>query len=317
MGGGTDVDAAFVWMHDTIAGSAATTMGNIVVFNCQSAPPAAPDNGYTPYIYGLAPFQSVQTIYLGGDPKDPNSAAPATATDLEIAAYYVDRADGVFFSGGDQADYVWWKGSPLMAAITALYNRGGVIGGTSAGCSILGPYVFDDIAADNAGLSVATADAVANPYEPGISFTQDMLSFPSLPHVFTDPHFVTRDRFGRLAAFLARQYADGVAGSGVVGVGIDESNALLVDKNGKATLVQQGGGTEATTGTGAYVLQPSGAAMTCTSGKPLLYDGIKVTRLVNPATDSFDFSAGTGTGTALTVKVNGATSASLYSPSPY
>ena len=316
MGGGTDVDAAFVWMHDTLAGSPTATMGNIVVINCQSAPPEV-DNGYTPYIYGLAPFQSVMTIYLGGYPTDPIAATPATPADLALAAYYVDHADGVFFSGGDQADYVSWRGTPLMTAITALYNRGGVIGGTSAGCSILGPYVFDDLAGDDQNVSIATADAVADPFETGISFTHDMLTFPSVPQLLADPHFVTRDRFGRLAAFVARQYADGVAGTGVIGVGIDESNALLVDKNGVATLVQQPSGSEASTGTGAYILQPDSAAATCTAGQPLKFNNINVLRLSNPSTDSFDFHAGTGIGTSLTVSVNGSHPSHPYSPTPY
>jgi hypothetical protein len=46
MGGGTDVDAAFVWMHDTLAGSSTAKLGNIVVFNTQTPPPSI-DNAYT------------------------------------------------------------------------------------------------------------------------------------------------------------------------------------------------------------------------------------------------------------------------------
>jgi cyanophycinase-like exopeptidase len=323
MGGGTDVDAAFVWIHDTLAGSSTKTLGNVIVFNTQSAPPSV-DNAYTSYIFGLAPFQSVQTLYLGGYKNDGNSATPATAADVAIAAYYVSRADAVFFAGGDQADYVYWnKTSPaLMAALTSLYNRGGVIGGTSAGCSILGPYVFDDLAADDQGADPATADVIENPYESSISFTRNMLAFTSLPHVFTDPHFVTRDRFGRLAGFLARQYADDAAPQGAVGVGVDESNALLVDKNGLAHLVQQASGTEAATGTGAYIIQPAGPATTCASGKALLYSSVKVTRLSKPQTpsaagDSFDFSKGCGSGVQFTVTVNGGDSSNPYSVSPY
>jgi putative intracellular protease/amidase len=274
---------------------------------------------YTSYIYGLAPFQSVMTLYLGGYKNDGNNVPEATVTDIEIAAYYVSQADGVFFSGGDQADYVYWYDtSPaLMNAITALYARGGVIGGTSAGCSILGQYVFDDLKADDLGSDPATADVVANPYESSLSFTRNMFAFPSIPNVLADPHFVTRDRLGRLAGFVARQYADGFAPSGVVGVGVDESNALAVDKNGLAHLYQQASGTEASAGTGAYILQPGAPATTCASGKPLLYQSVKVTRLSTPATDSFDFSKGCGTGDQLTITIDGANSSAPYSPSPY
>jgi cyanophycinase len=311
MGGGTDVDAAFVWMHDTVAGSPTAHGGNLVVLRADSNT----DNAYTPYIYALAPFQSVMTLFLGGSSIN---GTPATQADLAIAAHYVSQADAVFFAGGDQADYVSWKGSVLMQAVAAVYARGGVVGGTSAGCAILGPFVFDSVAADQAGGSnVATADAVNDPFESTISFTRGMLTFPTVPRVITDMHFVTRDRLGRLAAFVARQYADGAATSDVLGVGVDESNALLVDGTGKAKLVQQSGGSEASTGTGAYVLQPAAAADTCSSGQPLLYKSVKVTRIADPATDGFDFAARCGTGVTFTLTVDGSTSKSPYSPDPY
>ncbi len=310
MGGGTDVDAAFVWMHDTLAGSPSTKMGNLVVLRAD----VNTDNAYTPYIYALAPFQSVMSIYLGGAG---GNGARATTRDLTIAAAIVDAADAVFFAGGDQADYVSWKGTAVMDAVARLYARGGIIGGTSAGCVIQGQFIFDSVAADTTGASVVTADAVANPYESTISFTRGLLNNPQLPTVLTDMHFVTRDRFGRMAAFVARQYADGFAPSGVIGVGIDESNALLVDKNGVAKLVQQPGGSEASSGTGAYIFQPTGAADTCQSGKALVYSSVKVTRLSAPATDSFDFSRGCGTGKLFNLTVNGAHPSSPYSPSPY
>lgn len=323
MGGGTDVDAAFVWMHDTIAGSPTATVGNVIVFDTQSPPPSL-DNGYTAYVYGLAPFQSVQTLYLGGYKNDGNNAAPATATDVEIAAYYVSRADAVFFAGGDQADYVSWsQTSPaLVNALAALYARGGVVGGTSAGCAIMGAFVFDDLRADDQGADPATVDVIANPYEASVSFTRDMFAWPSLLHVLADPHFVTRDRFGRMAGFLARQYGDGFAPDGVLGVGIDESNALVVDSSGVATLLQQPGGTEASAGTGAYVVQPSGAATRCTSGAPLLYENLAVTHLSVGHTqttpgDTFDFTRGCGTGTRFLVTVDGSNTTSPYSPAPY
>jgi hypothetical protein len=311
MGGGTDVDAAFIWMHDTLAGSATATFGNLVVLRADSNT----DNAYTPYIYALAPWQSVMTLFLGGNPVN---GTPATATDLAIAAYYVDRADAVFFAGGDQADYISWKGTVLMDAVAGVYLRGGVVGGTSAGCAIQGPLVFDSVAADAAGgTNVATADAVADPFETTLSFTRGMLDFPVLPKVITDMHFATRDRLGRLAVFVARQYADGAETSGVLGVGIDESNALLVNASGHAVLVQQPGGTEASTGTGAYILQPSGPAQTCQAGQPLLYPGVTVTRLSNPQTDSFDFARGCGNGVSFALTVDGSTPSNPYSVDPY
>ena len=225
MGGGSDVDSAFVWMHDVTAGTAAKTQGDVVVLR------ATGDNAYDAYIAGLAKWNSVRTILL---------PPPSTLADLALTASYVDKAEAVFFAGGNQADYVRWKGTVLSSAIARVYARGGMVGGTSAGCAVQGPTVFDSIAAGST--NVQTADAVKDPFESSISFTRDMFAWPTLGAVVTDPHFQNRDRFGRLATFVARQFADGAAGADVLGVGIDEGNALLVDAHGLATLAQQTAG---------------------------------------------------------------------------
>lgn len=47
--------------------------------------------------------------------------------------------------------------------------------------------------------------------EPAISFTTDLFAWPSLRATIPDSHFAARDRFGRLAAFLARIVHDGLA----------------------------------------------------------------------------------------------------------
>jgi len=233
MGGGTDVDAAFVWMHDTLTGSASVTGGDIIVLR------ATGTNAYDAYIAGLAKFNSVRTILL--------PTCGVTSSTLSTVASYVNAAQGVFFAGGNQADYVGWKNSTLSTAVQNLYNRGGVVGGTSAGNAIQGQFVFDSIAANAANASVATADATFNPYESIISFTRNMYSFAGLQKTVVDPHFITRDRLGRLAVFMARQLVDGYSPGTVYGIGIDEASALLVDKTGQATLriqpgVTQGGG---------------------------------------------------------------------------
>ncbi len=227
MGGGTDVDSAYVWMHDTITGSNATAGGDIVILR------ATGTNAYDSYMYALAKFNSVRTLLLP-------TCTPASV--LAQAAAIVNQSEGVFFAGGNQADYVSaWKGTTLLTAVQNLYNRGGVVGGTSAGDNILPQYVFDAISSGNK--NVYSADAVANPYEATISFSYDVLDLPILQNVITDPHFVTRDRFGRLAAFMARQFADGKDTASVIhAVGIDETTAVVIDKNGIGTLRAPGYG---------------------------------------------------------------------------
>jgi cyanophycinase len=222
MGGGDRVNSAFVWMHDTIVGEHTVRGGDVIVLR------ATGTNEYDGYIMDVAPFNSVRTIVIG---------RTAGTADFERAAAYVDRAQGVFFSGGDQANYARWKGTPLMAAVQRLYARGGVVGGTSAGLAMLGEYAYDSVAADAAGddVLVTTQNAVADPSEHIISFTHDLLVFPSMRRIITDSHFVTRDRFGRLAVFVAllsRSHSNSV-----MGVGIDEGTAIVVDHLGIGTLL--------------------------------------------------------------------------------
>ena len=221
MGGGATVDPAFVWMHDTIVGAHGVRGGDVVVLTASSG------DIYSPYLMAVAPFNSVRSIQI---------APSATPDDLRKAASFVDRAQGVFFSGGDQAHYVKWKGTALSAAVQRVYDRGGVVGGTSAGLAILGEYVFDSVAADAAGdeTNVMTSNAVRDPSESIISFTQEVLSLPPLRRTITDTHVVTRNRLGRLVVFLARLRAS--TSDSLLGLGIEQGSAIVVDRHGIGTL---------------------------------------------------------------------------------
>jgi hypothetical protein len=88
MGGGTDVDQAFVWMHDTVAGSPGARAGDLIILR------ASGDDAYDAYAYGIAPFHSARTVVVGD---------AATAADLACAGDVVARAEVVFFAGGKAA----------------------------------------------------------------------------------------------------------------------------------------------------------------------------------------------------------------------
>lgn len=296
MGGGTDVDAAFTWLHDTIAGSATARAGDLVVLR------ASGDNAYDPYAYGVAPFHSVRTVLIG---------AAATPGDLACAAAIVARAEGVFFAGGDQAKYFAWKGSSLMAEVQKVYDRGGVVGGTSAGCAILGGFAYDALAAGAS--NVATSDAIADPFEGAITFTRGMLAFPPLAGAMTDPHFRPRDRMGRLATFLARQHADGAVTrnpAAALGIGVDEKAAIVIDKSGVAKLLQQ------VPGTGSAFFVRGGVPDHCVAGSPLVYRKLLVTRLDSSA-QTFSLSSWCGTGTVYTMNVFGDAPPPYQPSNPY
>jgi cyanophycinase-like exopeptidase len=56
----------------------------------------------------------------------------------------VRNAEFVFFAGGDQCNYIRWiKDTPVSAAVKEVYERGGAIGGTSAGLAIQGEIAYD------------------------------------------------------------------------------------------------------------------------------------------------------------------------------
>ena len=166
-------------------------------------------------------------------------------------ARIVDKADAVYFAGGDQAHYVAWKGMALMSAVTRLYARGGIVGGGSAGLAIQGAVIYDSVAADRLNYETHTSDAVANPLEARISFTTGLFAWPALAETLTDTHLVVRNRFGRMVVFLARILHDHLLpGARVVyGLGIDQASSVVVDPDGTATVLNGMGGR------GAYLVR--------------------------------------------------------------
>jgi cyanophycinase len=212
----------------------------------------------------------------------------------------VSRAEFVFFAGGDQAHYAAWAQSPLLAAVQQVYARGGVVGGTSAGLAILGEFTFDAIAAGPT--SVTSSLALANPQSPLISFSHQLFTFEPLRGVVTDSHFRARDRLGRLVVFAARQHADNLVTRTpreVLGLGIDEGTALVVDASGSARLRLQRSGQG-----GAWAVRVP-PATSLIAGQPLQHDAVQVTRLTDPALHRFELSTWCGTGPRFRLSYDG------------
>jgi len=210
-GGGTDVDAAMAWLVTYVGGGSKI---DIVVLRCDDP---GIEGGYHP-AWGpggcLIPNVNACVEIVGRNPSDFNDSRVVN---------YINNAGAVFFAGGDQADYVKnIKGTLADTAVKNLVARGGGVGGTSDGTAIQGPFVFDSIAADaDNDNEVASADALANPYESIISFTYGWYSWPNFNDILCDQHFgptrperSNKDRMGRLLTFLARQVqVDAVLGS--------------------------------------------------------------------------------------------------------
>ena len=211
MGGGTEVDAAFAWLV------AQAGHGHIVILR------ASGDDELQKYIYNdVGNVRSVQTLIF----HDRAQASDPRVLDI------VRRADGIFIAGGDQANYVhFWKGTPLNALIDAHVRDGKPIGGTSAGLAILGRYSYGALD----GGSITSPEALANPLGPAVTLVDDFLHLPPLyaSQVITDSHFDTRERLGRLLAFMAN-LAKTQHTADIVGLGVDENTALCIDEDGQA-----------------------------------------------------------------------------------
>ncbi len=150
----------------------------------------------------------------------------------------IRRADGIFFGGGDQSNYVrYFKGTPMNDLLDAHVRGGKPIGGTSAGLAILGAYSYG--AMD--GGSLVSKDAMQNPLGSGVTIVGDFLHLPYLSHVITDSHFAKRERWGRLLVFVGR-LATEQREPGITGIGIDEKAALCIDANGTGHVYSNGRG---------------------------------------------------------------------------
>ena len=193
--------------------------GDIVIV-CASC-----DNIYNQYVLNIHAVDSVQTLKL---------TKPEAASD-PFVIQSIAGADGIFFAGGDQSDYVRvWKDSPVEDAVNAVIARSGAIGGISAGLAILGQFLF---AAEKD--TIQSGQAMADCYAKKITLERDMLDLPVLSLAITDTHFTQRARMGRMLTFMARVITDGWA-SRVKGIGVDQDAAALVTSDGVATVVGQG-----------------------------------------------------------------------------
>ncbi|WP_298287503.1 cyanophycinase [Novosphingobium sp.] len=162
--------------------------------------------------------------------------ARAQATDPAVLAS-IARADGIFISGGDQSRYVnFWRGTEVARLLDAHVAAGKPLGGTSAGLAMLGEKLYG--AMDDG--SVTSKEALAQPFGPANTIEGDFLHLPLLQGVITDSHFKERDRLGRLFAFLAKaQMGRATTAPAMIGLGIDEDTALVVEPDGSARIHAQ------------------------------------------------------------------------------
>ena len=278
MGGGEDVDAAFQWLCQRSGG------GDFLVIR------ASGTDAYNPYVQGLCPgSNSVATLII------PNLAA---ANSPQVKAY-IDAAEALWIAGGDQSNYVnYWAGTPVQSAVNAAVARGVPVGGTSAGMMVLTQFVYSALGAKG----VTSSQALADPYNRYVTLARDLFGVPGLEATIGDSHFVTRDRMGRVLAFLCRVHVAGWSATPRA-IAVDEQTALLVE-SGRASAV--GLGT-------AYFLQASAPPAVCQAGTPLTYENVSVYRI---RAGAGTFSLGRWTGSGGTAYSVNATAGVLTSTQP-
>lgn len=116
------------------------------------------------------------------------------------------NATGIWFGGGRQWNFMdAYEGTKLPALFREVLNRGGVIGGSSAGATIQGDYL---IRGAPAGPHIMMCEG----YERALAF---------LPGVGIDQHFSARNRFKDMTAFM-KSYPQ------YLGIGLDEATAIVV-----------------------------------------------------------------------------------------
>lgn len=149
--------------------------------------------------------------------------------DDKRVARILKSCTAVWFTGGDQMRVLMTltrpDGSPtlLLQAVNELYNRGGMIGGSSAGAAIMGSVMIAGGSSSGAfGLSTDTS-ASGPGGENGagepllLSNGLDFFRFG-----IVDQHFNQRARLGRLCMAMAQSN-----GKFTIGAGIDENTAMV------------------------------------------------------------------------------------------
>jgi cyanophycinase len=117
-------------------------------------------------------------------------------------------AKAFFFTGGDQSRITSeMDGTPFIDIVHEIYEKGGVIAGTSAGAAVMGEMM---LVGDPVDWSIERDESVS--MAPGLGF---------LKNVIIDQHFAERRRIGRLLGAVAKSPR-------YLGIGIDENTAVLV-----------------------------------------------------------------------------------------
>jgi cyanophycinase len=179
------------------------------------------------------------------------SARPRDRREADKQEYSdaVGWASGVFFTGGNQMKLsAAIRGTRFGDAVVEAYGRGVLVGGTSAGASVVSEHM------------VGYGSPGAQPKFRMVGAAQGL---GLLPGVIVDQHFSQRERFGRLMNLVA-------SSPDLLGIGLDEDTSILVTDETELEVVGKGSVfcvdmrtalTDAATARGTTPLMISGAGV--------------------------------------------------------
>ncbi|QDP01498.1 cyanophycinase [Thalassotalea sp. PS06] len=279
MGGGSDVDAAF---SNRVLPHISADMDVVIIRTSGS-------DGYNDYLNGLLNADSVNTLLVDS----------RTLANSDYVNWVIKSAEFVFIAGGDQADYLnQWQGTELQNSLQHVYDKGGVVGGTSAGMALLGGTVYDPD-----GILGAISDEVVTDFcHETINFSGGVFNNSLLANVVTDTHFAERDRMARSIVFLGHQSANAKV------ISADENTSLFVNSDGASQV----------DGSGAvYVFRETASTqrtqLSC--GSPVIYENVERIKLTSG--DTINLSNWQHNGAVINVSIDGRQN-NYYTPTnPY
>lgn len=182
---------------------------NIVILTAASADQAASWAGYQQVFREMG---ATDTVHL---PIHSIEEANAQAT--------IDRvlnADGIFITGGDQRRLMerLWESATARALHTAFHLRSCCIGGTSAGAAAMSRSMLAE--GDTPPLPEKDAAVLSL----GLGFVSNAI---------IDQHFSQRRRLGRLLSAIALR-------QDMLGIGIDEDTALVIERGNGVEVIGRG-----------------------------------------------------------------------------
>jgi len=279
MGGGSDVDSAF---SNRVAAHIGSN-GDVVVIR------ASGTDAYNDYLLNLTNADSVETLIIDNRSK---------ANDPYIE-WVIKSAEFVFVAGGDQSDYLnQWQGTSVQSALQHVFDKGGVIGGTSAGMALMANSIYDPD-----GVAGAVSSEVVTDFcHETLQFSSQFVSIPMLNNSLTDTHFQERDRMGRATVSLGHHSSNyfSIAASEASSIFITSDGDGVVDGSGEVYILRE-------------TAQTQRQSLTC--GQSVIYNNILRTKLTSG--DSYNVNTHSHNGSEINISINGNNS-NFYNPtSPY